>query len=119
MMSCTSLIDQEVMKTRNDCETACDCVKHANVVFHVGLCKGIFAKKHTATHKPTSARPLIVTTMTQMHSVDVCMYVCIAHIHTYIYTAFTFFSKLCLILKNRFLARLSSNFQLRLFMPSY
>ena len=46
------------MKTRNDCEIACDCVKHANVVLHVRLCKEIFARKHTATHKPTSAQPL-------------------------------------------------------------
>ena len=53
-----SLIDMKVMKTRNDCEIACDCVKLANVVLHVGLCKEIFARKHTATHKPTSAQPL-------------------------------------------------------------
>ena len=53
-----SLIDLKVMKTRNDCENACDCVKRANVVLHVGLCKEIFARKHTATHKPTSAQPL-------------------------------------------------------------
>ena len=65
-------IDLKVMKTRNDCEIACDSVKHAKVVLHVGLCKEIFARKHTATHKPTSAKPLIVTTM--------------AHIHTYIHT---------------------------------
>ena len=52
------------MKTRNDFKIACDCVKRANVVLHVGLCKEIFARKHTATHKPTSAQPLIVTTMT-------------------------------------------------------
>ena len=45
------------MKTRNDCEIACDCVERANVVLHVGLCKDIFARKHTATHKPTSAQP--------------------------------------------------------------
>ena len=44
-------------KTRNDCEIACDCVKRARVVLHVGLCKEIFARKHTATHKPTSAQP--------------------------------------------------------------
>ena len=43
------------MKTRNDCEIACDCFKRANAVLHVGLCKEIFARKHTATHKPTSA----------------------------------------------------------------
>ena len=35
------------MKTRNDCEIACDCVKRANVVLHVGLCEEIFARKHT------------------------------------------------------------------------
>ena len=46
------------MKTRNDFEIACDCVKRANVVLHVGLCEEIFARKHTATHKPTSAQPL-------------------------------------------------------------
>ena len=46
------------MKARNDCEIACDCVKRANVVLHVRLCKEIFARKHTATHKPTSAQPL-------------------------------------------------------------
>ena len=45
------------MKARNDCEFACDCVKRANVVLHVRLCKEIFARKHTATHKPTSAQP--------------------------------------------------------------
>ena len=45
------------MKTRNDCEIASDCVKRANVVLHVRLCKEIFARKHTATHKPTSAQP--------------------------------------------------------------
>ena len=47
------------MKARNDCEIACDCVmiKRANVVLHVGQCKEIFARKHTATHKPTSAQP--------------------------------------------------------------
>ena len=53
-----SLIDLKVMKTRNDCEIAYDCVKRANVVLHVGLCKEIFARKHTATHKPTYVQPL-------------------------------------------------------------
>ena len=55
------------MKTRNDCEIACDCVKLANVVLHVGLCKEIFARKHTATHKPTSADSAHMTTMTHTH----------------------------------------------------
>ena len=59
-----SLIDLKKMKTPNDCEIACDCVKRANVVLHVGLCKEIFARKHTATHKPTSAQPLTVTSVT-------------------------------------------------------
>ena len=58
MKKVVSLIDLKVMKTRNDCEIACDCVKRANVVLHVGLWKEIFARKHTATHKPTSAQPL-------------------------------------------------------------
>ena len=53
-----SLLDVKEMKTRNDCEIACDCVKHANVVLHVGLCEETFSRKHTATHKPTSAQPL-------------------------------------------------------------
>ena len=66
-----SVIDLKMMKTRNVCEIACDCVKRANVVLNVGLCKEIFTRKHTATHRPTSALSLIVTTMT--------------HIHTYIY----------------------------------
>ena len=59
------------MKTRNDCEIACDCVKRANVVLHVGLCEEIFARKHKATHKPTSAQPLsalIVTSVTYIHT---------------------------------------------------
>ena len=53
-----SLLDLKEMKTRNNCEIACDCVKRANVVLHVGLGEEIFARKHTATHKPTSAQPL-------------------------------------------------------------
>ena len=57
MEKVVSLIDLKVMKTRNDCETTCDCVKRVNVVLHVGLCKEIFARKYTATHKPTSAQP--------------------------------------------------------------
>ena len=44
-----SLIDLKEMKTRNDCEIACDCVERANVVLRVGLCEEIFARKHTAT----------------------------------------------------------------------
>ena len=38
MKKVVSLIDVKVMKTRNDCEIACecDCVKRANVVLHVG-----------------------------------------------------------------------------------
>ena len=34
-----SLIDLKVMKTRNDCKIACDCVKRANVVLHVQYCR--------------------------------------------------------------------------------
>ena len=58
MKKVVSLLDVKEMKTRNDCEIACDCVKRVNVVLHVGLCEEIFARKHTATHKPTSAQPL-------------------------------------------------------------
>ena len=39
-------------------------VKRANVVLQVDLCKEIFARKHTATHKPTSAQPTHSATMT-------------------------------------------------------
>ena len=67
-----SLIDLKEMKTRNDCEIACDCVKLANVVLHVGLCKEIFARKHTATHKPTSAHSAHMTTMTHIHLIIAC-----------------------------------------------
>ena len=52
-----SLLDLKEKKARNYCEIACDCVKRANVVLQVRLCKEIFARKHTATHKPTSAQP--------------------------------------------------------------
>ena len=68
------------MKTRNDCEIACDCVERANVVLHVGLCKEIFARKHTATHKPTFAQPPhsdFDDTHTHTHTHT--------HIHTYTY----------------------------------
>ena len=36
------------------------------MVFGLCICKEIFARKHTATHKSTSAQPLIVTTMTHI-----------------------------------------------------
>ena len=62
------------MKTRNDCEIACDCVKCANVVLHVGVCEEIFARKHTATHKSTSPQPLSAPHSDQRD------------IHTYIHT---------------------------------
>ena len=68
MKKVVSLIDLKEMKTRNDCEIACDCVKRANVVLHAGLCKEIFARKHTATHKPTSAQPTHIATMTHTHT---------------------------------------------------
>ena len=71
MKKVVSLIDQKVMKTRNDCEIACDCVKRANVVLHVGLWKEIFARKHTATHKPTSAQPLY-NYQRDIHLIIVC-----------------------------------------------
>ena len=54
-------------KRENDCEIACDCVKRANMVLGLCICKEIFSSKHAATHKPTSAQPLIVTTMTDLH----------------------------------------------------
>ena len=67
MKKVVSLTDLKEMKTRNDCEIACDCVKLANVGLHVGLCKEIFARKHLATHKPTSADSAHMTTMTHTH----------------------------------------------------
>ena len=48
-----------------DCEIACDCVKRANVVF--GLRKEIFARMHTAIHKPASAQRLKVTIATSIN----------------------------------------------------
>ena len=45
----------ENAKWLRDCLWLC---QRANVVLHVGLCEEIFARKHTATHKPTSAQPL-------------------------------------------------------------
>ena len=63
-----SLIDLKVMKTRNDCESASDCVNHANMVLGLCICEEIFARKHTDTHKPTSAQTLIVSTMTHTHT---------------------------------------------------
>ena len=62
-----SLIDLIMMKTPLTVRLPVT-VKLANVV--VGLWKEIFARTHTATHKPTSAQCLIVTTMT--HLIIVC-----------------------------------------------
>ena len=80
MKKVVSLIDLKEMKTRNDCEIACDCVKRANVVLHVDLCTEIFARKHTATHKPTSAQPTHCVTMTHTHTHTY------THTHTHTYT---------------------------------
>ena len=55
----------ENAKWLRDCLGLCQAWKRG---FHVGLCKEIFSRKHTATHKPTSAQPLIVTTMTHIHT---------------------------------------------------
>ena len=71
MKKVVSLIDLKVMKTRNDCKIACDCVKRANVILHAGLCREIFARKHTATHKPTSAQPLY-SYQRDIHLIIVC-----------------------------------------------
>ena len=71
MKKVVSLIDLKVMKTRNNCEIACDCVKRANVVLHAGLCREIFARTHTATHKPTSAQPLY-SYQRDIHLIIVC-----------------------------------------------
>ena len=62
-----SLIDLKVMKTRNDCEIACDCVKRANVVLHVGLCK---ESSPGSAQLPTSRHllsPFTATSMTYIH----------------------------------------------------
>ena len=74
MKKVVSLLDLKEMKTRNDCEIACYCVKRANVALHVGLCEEIFARKHTATHKPTSAQPLSAPHSDQrdIHQVIAC-----------------------------------------------
>ena len=57
-----SLIDLIVMKTLLTAGLPVTVIKRANLV--IGLPKEIFARTHTATHKPTSAQHLIVTTMT-------------------------------------------------------
>ena len=46
---------------------------------HVDLCKEIFDRKHTGTHKPTSAQPTHCATMTHTHTYTH------THIHTYTY----------------------------------
>ena len=65
-----------------------DCLwlKRANVVLHVGLCKEIFARKHTATHKPTSAEPPIVTTITHTHTHTHTHTQTHTHTHTHTHT---------------------------------
>ena len=45
----------ENAKWLRDCLWLCQACKCG---LHVGLCEEIFARKHTATHKPTSAQPL-------------------------------------------------------------
>ena len=47
------------MKTRNDCEIACDCVKRANVVLHVGLCQGS-KNRFSNTRQGGSKRKVLV-----------------------------------------------------------
>ena len=56
-----SFIDLKVMKTLLTARLPVT-VSSMQMWFYV--CKTFFARKHTATHKPTSAQPLIVTTMT-------------------------------------------------------
>ena len=46
-----------------DCEIAGDCLKRANVVLYMWN----FRQEHTATHKRTSAQPVIVTTMARIN----------------------------------------------------
>ena len=57
MKKVISLIDLKMMKMRNDCEIACDFVKRGNVVLHVGQCKEIFARKHTAAQADICSAP--------------------------------------------------------------
>ena len=45
----------ENAKWLRDCQWLCQA---CNVDLHVDLCKEIFARKHTATHKPTSSQPV-------------------------------------------------------------
>ena len=58
--------------------------------------------------------------VTHWDGMEKVSYVVIPNKKEQLYSAFSyfFFPKLCLILKNRFLVRLSSNFQERLFIPS-
>ena len=46
--------------------------KYRTKICDFTVCKEIVARKHTATHKPTSAQPLIVTTMTHVHALVAC-----------------------------------------------
>ena len=57
-----SLLDVKEMKTRNDCEIACDCVKRANVVLLVGS-----TQLPTSRHLLSPSQPLIVTSVTYTH----------------------------------------------------
>ena len=72
-------------KRENDCEIACNCVRRANVVLHVELCKEIFDRRHTGTHKPTSAQPTHCATMTHTHTHTHTPHTH-THTHTHTYT---------------------------------
>ena len=57
-------LDLKVMKTRNDCEIAFDCVKRANVVLHVDICKEKFRQdRHLLSpqgqHHPSPRIPAV------------------------------------------------------------
>ena len=59
------------MKTRNDCEIACDCVKRANVVLHVGYVKKSSpgsTQLPTSQHLLSPSQPIIVTSVTYIHT---------------------------------------------------
>ena len=85
----------------------------SDVGLWVALCFLANISLHRPTCKTTFAR------LTQSQTISQSFHVFHHFQINERYSAFrNFFPKLCLILKNRFLVRLSSNFQERLFMPS-
>ena len=66
-----SLLDLKEMKARNDCEIACDCVKRANVFYMYAYVKKSSpgsTQLPTSRHLLSPSQPLIVTSVTYIHT---------------------------------------------------